>query len=250
MRSVFLLLVLCLSVPSARAACRENGVRLFPAPGSVVPTNTRLLLEGLGEMARPVGELPGRILRLQSEGHEVEVKVQRGWSSVLGRTMVILKPSGVLKPGRVYTLRLDDVLPGAKVMNSPRTLPEWNSGRGQDVARPQWLKHPVVSEGRFSRTRDGSERFVKLRMSLSEDSPAYAQVTLNKGKDTMAPQHYVLPLHDGVAMLGHEACGGAFALEEGKSYRAKIDVFDAAGNLLKGVAPLQFDAPVNTQEDG
>jgi hypothetical protein len=249
-RSVGLLLALWLSVPSAHAACPAAGVQLFPAPGSVVPTNTRLLLEGVGSLSGTVGALPGRILRMQTEGHEVEVRVQRGWTSTLGRTTVILRLSGLLKPGLVYTLRLDDVLPGVKVLNSGGgSLPEWNSGRGQDLARPRWLKRPVVSEGFFRSTREGSERFVKLRMSLSEDSPAYALVTLSRGKDNMAPQHYVLPLHDGVAMVGHGACGGAFALEDGKSYRAKIDVFDAAGNLVPGGAPLQFESPVATQEN-
>jgi len=246
-RLVGLLLTLWLFVPSAHAACAD-GVQLFPAPGSVVPTNTRLLLEGVGSLSEKVGALPGRVLRMQTEGHEVEVRIQRGWTSTLGRTLVVLRLAGSLKPGLVYTLRLDDVLPGVKVLNSMvgRSRPEWNSGRGQDLARPRWLKRPVVSEGISRRTREGSERFVKLRMSLSEDSPAYAQVTLSRSKDrdNMAPQHYVIPLHDGVAMLGHGACGGAFALEDGKSYRAKIDVFDAAGNLVPGVAPLQFESPV------
>jgi hypothetical protein len=224
-------------------------VQVFPVPGAVVPTNTRFLLEGLGSFGPRVAALPGRILRLQSEDHEVEVRVQRGWSSSLGRSTVVLRPSGPLKSGRAYTLRLDDVLPDAKVLNGPRSSPpEWHSGRGQDVARPRWLKRPTVSEGLFRRTRDGTERFVKLSMSLREDSPAYLVVTLSRRRDDMAPQHYVTPIHDGVALVGHEACGGAFALEEGKSYSAKLEVFDAAGNTAPAVPPLQFEAPVASQE--
>ncbi|MET0403466.1 MAG: hypothetical protein ABW123_13725 [Cystobacter sp.] len=252
MKSVGLLLVLCLFVSPAYAACPPDGVQLYPAPGSVVPTNTRLLLEGVGGMAGTVAGLPGRILRMQTDGHEVEVRVQSGWTSSLGRSTVILRLSRPLKPGLVYTLRLDDVLPGARVLNGGgASLPEWNSGRGQDTSRPRWIKRPVVSEGSYMRTRDGVSRFVKLRMSLGEDSPAYALVSLSRSKDktNMAPQHYVIPLHDGVALLGHGPCGGGFALEEGKSYRAKIDVFDAAGNLVTGGAPLQFESPVVTQEN-
>lgn len=248
-RSVVLLLVLMLSAPAAHATCLTDGVQVFPMPGAVVPTNTRFLLEGLGAYGSRVAELPGRVLRLQSDGHEVEVRIQRGWTSTLGRSTVVLRPSGPLKPGRVYTLRLDDVLPGAKVLNgagSPR--PEWHSGRGQDVARPRWRERPAVSEGLFHRTREGTERFVKLRMSLREDSSAYVVVTLWRRGQDMAPQHYFTPLQDGVALVGHQACGGAFALEEGKSYRAKLEVFDAAGNTAPPVPPLQFEAPVATQE--
>ncbi|PTL82981.1 hypothetical protein [Vitiosangium sp. GDMCC 1.1324] len=246
---VHLLALIVLFAPAAHAACPVDGVQVFPVPGAVVPVNTRFLLEGLGAFSSKVAELPGRVLRLQSDGHEVEVRIQRGWSSTLGRSTVILRPSGPLKPGLVYTLRLDDVLPGAKVLNGAgSSLPEWHSGRGQDVARPRWLKQPAVSEGLFRRTRDGTERFVKLRMALSEDSPAYMVVTLWRRGEDMAPQHYFTPLHDGVALVGHDACSGAFALEDGKSYRAKLEVFDAAGNTAPTAPALQFEAPVATQE--
>ncbi len=249
-RSAVLLLVLMLSAPAAHADCPSDGVQVFPIPGAVVPTNTRFLLEGLGAFSSRVAELPGRVLRLQTEGHEVELRIQRGWTSTLGRSTVVLRPSGPLKPGRVYTMRLDDVLPGAKVLNgSGSTLPEWHSGRGQDVARPRWRERPAVSEGLFRRTREGTERFVKLRMSLREDSPAYVVVTLWRRGQDMAPQHYFTPLHDGVALVGHQACSGAFALEDGKSYRAKLEVFDAAGNTAPAVPNMQFEAPVATQEN-
>ncbi len=246
--AVLLLVLILLNAPTARAAC-PDGVQLFPAPGAVVPTNTRFLLEGVGAFSSRVADLPGRVLRLQAEGHELEVRVQRGWTSPLGRSAVVLRPSGSLKPGLSYTLRLDDVLPDVKVLNGGGSpFPEWHSGRGQDVSRPRWLTRPAVSEGLFRRTRDGTERFVKLRMSLNEDSPAYVVVTLWRRGQDMAPQHYFTSLHDGVALVGHQACSGGFALEDGKSYRAKLEVFDAAGNTAPAVPPLQFEAPVATQE--
>lgn len=246
---VLLLASLLLSAPAAHADCPGDGVKVFPVPGAVVPTNTRFLLEGLGSYGPRVAELPGRILRLQADGHEVSVRIQRGWTSSLGRSTVVLRPSGPLKPGLSYSLRLDDVLPGAKVLNARgSSLPEWRSGRGQDVARPRWLKQPAVSEGLFRNTGEGTERFVKLRMSLREDSPAYVVVTLWRRGEDVAPQHYVTPLNDGVTLVGHDACGGAFALEDGRSYRAKLEVFDAAGNTAPAVPPLRFEAPVASQE--
>lgn len=250
-RSAVLLLVLVVLCPlTAPAACPPDGVRLFPAPGAVVPTNSRFLLEGVGVFGPKVAALSGRVLRLQTSGHEVQVQVQRGWTSALGRSAVILKPLGALKPGLEYTLRLDDVLPGARVVNSPDTSQaSWRSGRGPDQARPQWMKQPSVSEGLFRRTPEGTERFAKLRMSLNEDSPAYVVVTLWRRGGDMAPQHYFTPLHDGVALVGHDACGGGFTLEDGKSYRAQLEVFDTAGNTAPAVPPLQFEAPVTTREN-
>ena len=250
MRSAVLILVLVVVCPlAALASCPPDGVQVFPAPGAVVPTNSRFVLEGLGVFGPKVAALPGRVLRLQTSGHEVAVHVQRGWSSALGRSAVILKPAGTLKPGLEYTLRLDDVLPGVKVVNADGTLPTWRSGRGPDQARPTWIKQPSVSEGLFRRTPEGTERFAKLRMSLNEDSPAYVVVTLSRRGEDMAPQHYFAPLHDGVAMIGHDACGGGFTLEDGKSYRAKLEIFDTAGNTAPAVPPVQFEAPVTTREN-
>jgi hypothetical protein len=248
-RSAVLLLVLVVCGPlTVFAACPPDGVRLFPAPGSVVPTNSRFVLEGLGVFGPKVAGLPGRVLRLQTSGHEVRVTIQRGWTSALGRSAVILKPEGTLKPGLEYTLRLDDVLPDARLVNGQGSeAPMWRSGRGPDQARPQWIKQPSVSEGMFHRTPEGTERFAKLRMSLGEDSPSYVVVTLSRRGEDMAPQHYFTPLHDGVALVGHDACGGGFTLEDGKSYRARLEVFDTAGNAAPAVPPIQFEAPVTRE---
>jgi hypothetical protein len=251
-RPVLLFLaLLVLAAPAARAAsCPEEGVRLFPMPGAVVPTNTRFLLEGLGTFNARVAALPGRGLKLRSDDHEVEVRVQRGWSSALGRSAVVLRPTSRLKPGLAYWLDLDEVLPGVKVLNGAgSSRPEWHTGRGHDAARPRWLKRPSVSEGLSRRTPEGFARFVKLSLSLLEDSPAYVVVTLRRRREDVAPQHYFTPVQDGAALVGHEACGGAFALEPGKSYLATLEVFDAAGNTALAVPPLQFEAPVASQEN-
>lgn len=250
-RSAGLLLVLALLLPpTVHAACPPDGVRLFPSPGAVVPTNSRFLLEGVGAYAERVAGLPGRVLRLQTQGHEIEVKVQRGWTSALGRSTVILKPSEPLRAGLDYTLRLDDVLPLVKVINaSGASLPGWRGGRGPDVVRPRWLKQPSVIEGLYRRTPEGTERFAKLRMPVAEDSSAYVVVTLSRRGEDMAPQHYFTQLQDGVALVGHDACGGGFTLEEGKSYRAKVEVIDAVGNTSAATAPLQFEAPVTLREN-
>jgi hypothetical protein len=250
-RSVVLLLVLsCLVVPRAHAACPAQGVNILPAPGSVVPTNTRFLLEGVGASADPVVALVGRVLWLRTSGHQVEVRVQRGWTSALGRSTVVLRLSEPLRAGLTYSLGLDEVLPGVRVLNGGRGgAPEWMGGRGADVAKPRWLKQPAVSEGLSRRTAEGSERFVKLRMTLLEDSPAYLVVTLSNRGGSVSSQHYVTPLHNGVALLGHDACGGGFALEEGKSYRAKLEVFDASGNTAPPVPVLAFEAPVANVEN-
>src|SRR4051812_16514114 len=92
---------------TASARCIGDGVQVFPRPGATIPTNTRILLEGIGSARNLVADLPGKVMRLQTSGHEVHLKAQRGWTSELGRVTVVLKPDGPLLPDKTYTLRLD-----------------------------------------------------------------------------------------------------------------------------------------------
>jgi hypothetical protein len=242
---LLLLLLVMVRAPAAWAAC-EEGVQLFPRPGAVLPTNTRLLLEGIGKARALVEALPGKTLRLQTGGHEVRARVQRGWTSALNRATVVLKLDGLLLPDHVYTLRLDDVLPRTVALlngTAPMAQPEWLSGKGPDKTAPVWLKRPAVSEGFSRRSEQGTTRYLRLTLSAREESPTYMVVTLTRKRSGAAAQHYVVPVVNGTAQLGHEPCSGAFALEDGKSYRARVEVFDAAGNLAPAVPPMDFEAP-------
>jgi hypothetical protein len=247
-RLLFLFILLLARTASAR--CIGDGVQVFPRPGATVPTNTRLLLEGIGTARPLVADLPGKVIRLQTDGHEVRMKAQRGWTSELGRVTVVLKPDGKLLPGKKYTLRLDDAIPGGVVLlnGTGSTLPEWFTGKGPDKASPRWTKRPAVSEGISRRGPDGITRYVRLTMGLREESPAYMVVTLTRKQAGATSQHYVIPVVSGSALLGHEPCSGAFGFEDGKSYRARVEVFDSAGNLAPSVPPLDFEAPTAPPE--
>ncbi|MDY7227785.1 hypothetical protein [Hyalangium rubrum] len=240
----FLLLCVLFLARAASARCLGDGVQVFPRPGATVPTNTRLLLEGIGTARGAVADLPGKVMRLQTNGHEVRAKAQRGWTSELGRVTVVLKLDEPLLPDKLYTLRLDDALPGVVLLNGVgAALPEWRSGKGADKTAPSWSKRPSVSEGLFRKTPEGITRYVRLTLAAREESPMYMVVTLARKRSGAPAQHYVLPVVNGSALLGHEPCSGAFAFEDGKSYRARVEVFDAAGNLAPAVPPLDFEAP-------
>jgi hypothetical protein len=237
-----LLALLCAS--SAAAQCLGDGVQLFPTPGAIVPTNSRFLLEGIGTARPQVTALVGKKLRLVADKHVVEVKAQRGWESSLGRATIVLKVSGKLQPDTRYTLRLDEALPNVMVLNGPSTvLPEWRTGKGPDGNAPRWLKRPAVSEGFLRRSAQGTARFVRLNLSLKETSPAYLVVKLESRRPGPSAQQYVVPIHNNTAFIGHEACSGTFAMEDGRSYRARIEAFDAAGQMAPAVPPVEFEAP-------
>ncbi|WP_374270840.1 hypothetical protein [Corallococcus sp. RDP092CA] len=233
-----------LSAAHASAQCTGDGVQLYPAPGGIVPTNMRLLLEGVGTAKSPVLGLVGKPLKLVSTDHEVKLKVVKGWESSLGRATIILKPAEPMHPDKRYFLNLQEVLPNVALLNGQvGAQPSWLSGKGPDTKAPKWVKRPAVSEGFVRRSPQGIARFVKLNLSLREESPSFLVVKLSPRRLGISPQQYMLPVQGTTAYLGHEACGGAFSLEDGRSYRARIEAFDAAGNLAPSTPPVDFEAP-------
>ncbi|WP_044282551.1 hypothetical protein [Myxococcus stipitatus] len=231
---------------AASAQCLGDGVQLFPTPGAIIPINSRFLLEGVGTARESVVSLVGKKLRLVSDSHEVEVKAQRGWESSLGRATIVLKVSGKLEPDKRYSLRIDEVLPNVALLNGKgAALPEWYTGKGADTQAPRWQKRPAVSEGILRRTPQGTTRFVRLNLSLREESPAYLVVKLEPRRPGPSVQQYVVPVVNNTAFIGHEACSGTFAMEDGRSYRARIEAFDAAGHNAPAVPPVDFEAPAD-----
>lgn len=231
---------------AASAQCLGDGVQLFPTPGAIIPINSRFLLEGVGTARESVVALVGKKLRLVSDSQEVEVKAQRGWESSLGRATVVLKVTGKLEPDKRYTLRIDEVLPNVALLNGRGALlPEWYTGKGADTQAPRWQKRPAVSEGILRRTPEGTTRFVRLNLSLREESPAYLVVKLEPRRPGPSVQQYVVPVVNNTAFIGHEACSGTFAMEDGRSYRARIEAFDAAGHNAPPVPPVDFEAPAD-----
>lgn len=225
----------------AQPACVTQGLEVFPKPGSVVPTNFRIVLEGAGEAQALVDRLVGQDLVLQAPDDRVSVRVVRGWKSAVGRTAVLLRPRAALKANRTYRLMLEARLPGAKLAEGG--VPSWATGKGPDARKPRWVDPPAVSEGKYS-IRDGKlTRYLKLRMALLDESSAYAVVTIRRVRGAAAAQTYVVPISDGEGWVGHDGCSGGFSFEDGRAYLATVEAYDVAGNLAPPVPPVEFQAP-------
>ncbi len=213
----------------------------FPAPGAVVPTNTRFVLEGVGSEAARVGRLVGQELLLRAADDVVTVRVKPGWSSAMNRTAVVLVPNGRLRPNKTYALMVDSVLPNyAMLDDSGADTLEWNTGDGADTTAPKFLLKPAISEGIW---RPDGSRFVKIHTTLDEQSPAYLVVSIRRARGSAAVQTYFVPLNGGEGRLGHDACSGNFSFDEGRAYKATVEVYDAAGNQAEKLPQLEFHAP-------
>lgn len=242
-RALISLLLLSVFAHAEAPLCEANGLQVFPAMGSVIPINTRIIVEGIGSEQDRVKALIGKELVLKTEDDKVTCKVLAGWKSSMNRIAVVLRPRAWLKPNRTYRLLIDEALPGFHLIGHGSELPTWLTGKGPDERPPKWIDKPAVSEGRNQLIEGKPIRYVKLRMAMVEESPAYLVVSLRRTRGSSALQTYFVPVNGGDALLGHDSCSGSFELEDGQAYRATVEGSDAAGNHAAAVPALEFHAP-------
>lgn len=246
---VLLLTSLCLLASPSFAGepgpCLDRGIRFFPAPGSVVPTNARFLLEGIGPEQEAVWALIGQELTLHAADDTITVKVLKGWRSKAGRVAVLLKPRAILKGNRTYRLELGK-LAGLERING-RTGVEWSTGGTPDTAGPKWEERPNVAEGRSLEHGGGKgTRLLRLRMRAEEECPGYLVLTLRRARGATGSQTYWTPIQGEEAWIGHDACSGSFTFDDGRAYRATLEGYDCAGNPAQRLKPIEFHAPRQT----
>lgn len=265
-RAVFALLLLAASASAAK--CAPDGLFVFPTPGSVIPTNSRFILEGVGKEKTRVerlssGELTlGEDLVLKAIDDVVIVKIGKikgtdYWTSDMNRAAVVLTPNRPLIPHRQYTLLIAKLLPNYQVLNETglETM-TWTTGGGAkdvkdptdprvtgiDKTAPKYQVKPAVAEGYYK--KDSNEAYLKLRTTLAEEAAAYFVVSLKRARGASAEQRYPVPINGGEASVGHDACSGSFVFEDGRAYKMTIETFDSAGNkCVEVLKPIEVQAP-------
>jgi hypothetical protein len=229
----------------ASAPCAKDGLIVFPAPGAVVPTNVRFILEGVGAEQARVSSLVGTDGAVLRAGNEtVAMKVQRGWISPMNRVAVVLVPVHQLDPQREYTMSLR-TLTEARLINNVAHDGQlrWTTGKDADRIPPRVLTKPAISEGNYVKTEAGLTRWLKLRASIEEKGPVVFLVSMKRARGASATQTYPAPLDGEYAMLGHDTCSGNFGFDDGRMYKLEIEVLDTAGNKWPKKTRIEASAP-------
>lgn len=251
MRPLLALLAVLLSAQAAAeevnlesADCNPHGVVLYPPPSSVIPTNARLFLEGVGVEVRRVQALEGDAITARAADDAVPFQVQFAWRSGMNRVAMLLKPRALLKANRTYALQLRQKLPGFHFLDGSDEEPVYVTGKGPDDTKPEWLSTPSVGEGIYRKWDEQHfTRFLRFNLKLNEASPAYLVLSLQRARGSLVKQTYFIPVLDNQVLVGHDACSGRFTLEDGRAYRGEFQLFDIAGNEGPKLKPMEFNAP-------
>lgn len=228
----------------AQVPCKSDGLYVFPAPGSVIPINARMILEGVGAEQARISKLVGKTLVLKAADDTITVSVASGWKSTVNRVAVILRPAKMMKPDREYSLMIDKPLSGYTILNegAAETM-TWRSGKGPDRTPPRFDSLPSVAEGIYRVEGNLVTRKLILSSRLLDESPSYLVVSLRRARGNSGVQTYYVPFNGGQGELGHDGCSGSFAFEDGRAYRAKLELFDASGNPGAALKPMELHAP-------
>jgi hypothetical protein len=239
--ALVLLAAACLFAAPARAeepACTLDAVDVFPAAGSVVPTNVRFHLEGFGPRAAQLRKLIGKSLILASGSTRVTLAVRSAFTAGNDRVAVELVPGVALDPGKEWRLDLSRVLPMARLRDGREVdVLTWSTGSGADRSAPTFKRAPTVEQGALSE----GQRQVTFRVSLDELTPSLleAKVRLARGGPT---RRYFVPVRGGRVVLGDATCGG-LALERGRAYFVSFSAIDSAGQKSPELPRIEFNAP-------
>jgi len=231
-------------VNTESADCTAHGITLYPPPGSVIPTNSRFLLEGVGVEVRRVQALEGDTVTLRAGDDAVPFSVQFAWRSGMNRVAMHLRPRSLLKANRTYTMALRQKLPSFHFLDGRDSDPVFATGKGPDDQKPEWRSFPTVGEGIYRKWDDTHfTRFLRFNLRLEEISPAYVVLKMQRARGSLVKQTYFVPVLDDQALVGHDPCSGRFTFEDGRAYRGEFQVFDIAGNAGPKLKPMEFNAP-------
>jgi hypothetical protein len=109
---------------------------------------------------------------------------------------------------------------------------------------PKYIVKPAVEEGFYKKEGDGMVRYLKMRVTLAEEAPAYFIVSMRRARGSNFVQKYPVPINGGEAILGHDTCSGSFYFEDGRAYQLTVDTYDAAGNkVAEPLKTIEVQAP-------
>jgi hypothetical protein len=249
--ALFVMVLVARVAHAAEPSCQPDGLLVFPAPGSVVPTNVSFVLEGVGEEQTRVADLVGsdgvQLVPNRKDGGAVPVKVEKGWVSQMKRVAVKLKPTRALAPETDYTLIFGRSLGRVVVINDALgdNGLQWTTAGGPDREQPKYRSKPAVSEGRYVKDEKGEAliRQLTIRSEVEETGPAYYLISMQRSRGSSVRQQYPVPLTGNSTVIGHDACSGTFGLEDGRAYKLQLELFDSAGNRNAEKVNLEISAP-------
>jgi hypothetical protein len=238
----------------ARACECLSGVWSWPPAGSSIPTNGIVILRGNERAYQDlVAHINERRPALACGKHLIPLRMKDLYVGY-DETRALLVPARALPPLTrcelflIVAPRTGDLavnwISGRDRMEGPATPPWWETRADADHRRPVWTAPPHWTGQPDRGPRCGMpDGWVSAKVSVPAadgEGPVLIHVFLDDGHEK---NDFVIASEEGQIDVGHDMCGGAFELEEGRKYRLRLSAMDAAGNEAPAPGKLPAITP-------
>lgn len=226
---------LALTSTNANARCDEYKVTIFPDQENMLK-NSLIIINFSGSSSEIGKNINIKYPAFLTDGKkEIALELVEINSSALFMTQIVLRPSKKLKKGKKYSLRIDNI--DATKFTIPNK--SWNILDRTDEEIPKLLRQPKEVANSYDKKPEGIQKIVRFDIQYMDNSLVFIKCTLKDVSGAVINMHY-LPIDKlGQISVGHNACFGAYELNENTSYYLDFQIMDICGNmgeiLFKGI---------------
>ncbi len=233
-----LFFVLGVNSASARCAdCKGKGIWAWPEETHVAP-NAIFKLEGYAVSEEIIENLNEYYpVYLQADSHRVDLEVMERHKGQHHLMQALLKPKELLKPGKKYFLKIDDLdefQAGQLHRKNDSTHQEeaiyWIVKDSVDNKPPVLIAEPKLMERISNHLSCGPETFAVFDLPVEDSSAVLAICELSDTNFTES-HTFIFPIEaDGQVHVGHGMCFGGIRYKIGHAYKIRFRLIDASGN--------------------
>lgn len=163
-------------------------------------------------------------------------------------TQVVFKPATELKDGAIYEFVIDNL---PKHEEAPK---QYNSLERKfepysfivkdmnDCDQPVISLTPAETKKTLVHYGCGPAEWVYFKLTEQQHVEILVRVFV-KNTTTGKTTEYLIPMKDGMVMIGHGMCSGAFAFNPEQKYEVSFALVDLSGKPKEKTAAIPFTAP-------
>lgn len=229
---------------SCFADCGGNGLSVFPTE-AIVPGNSKIMIEGFAESVKIITSINGKHQAwLTSKYSRIRLKAIRSFSGQVSLAQTILSPETTPNPEITYTLVIDSLPDGEKLMRYNTQTGKNDSirfcfSKPNDIASPILFSTPVLEEKEDRPHFCTPSNYVTFTSPIIENSGYFVIATLRDkitGKVTIG----CLVPHSGLVSVGFMGCSGMVSFDDKHRYDISFEYIDICGNRCLGPGAITF----------
>lgn len=252
LKKLLVLLLGLIAYQSGFAKCSSSGIFIV-SDNRTLTKNGIIILEFYYYSQDLVPEMGKKYqVYLRSKNATVAllpVEVLKGEMHV---TEIVFRPTCDLVVGDTYELTTDP-LPNKEHIYGPynATTRTWDPQvftivGSPAASKPTFLNVPAETKKEVMAFGCGPAREVSFSISADQDIK-YVRAKV-KNLFTNKVTTYIITVKNGIAIVGHGMCSGAFLYDDGKKYTVSFSLIDDAGNESGASDAIAFEKPVSEYE--